>query len=158
MKGIKVKGHYCTPRSVFGRMGEAIPENYYFANIFLHNNDYHRIHAPVSGKVREKEHIPGELLVLRPWVYEGSPSLPAFRNERVNLKIWDAKGAPWFLSIVGGPGVNGIQLGDKVGTGEQLTCGEEIGTFFMGSTLCLAAPIEKEPLKVRARVTPGYPI
>ncbi len=158
MKGVEVKGHYRAPWTIFGSLGKQIPESHYFANIFLHNNDYHRIHAPVSGQVQEVEYLRGELVVLRPWIYEKKPSLPAFRNERVNLRMEDANGAPWFLSIVGGPAVGGIQLREKVKQKERISCGEELGTFLLGSTLCLAAPIDKEPLKTGARVTPGLPI
>ncbi len=158
MKGVEVKGHYRDPRTIFGELGKEIPDGYYFANIFLHNNDYHRIHSPVGGKVRTVEHIPGELVVLRPWIYPEAPSLPAFRNERVNLMIQDEMSRPWFLSIVGGPAVGGIRLSEKGKGKGHLIPAEELGTFLLGSTLCMAAPLEKEPQATNSRVSPGQAI
>ncbi|MFB6257159.1 MAG: phosphatidylserine decarboxylase, partial [Flavobacteriales bacterium] len=159
MEGVTVKGHYRSPRTIFGKLGEQIPDGYYFANIFLHNNDYHRIHSPIRARIKETEHLPGELVVLRPWIYRDAPSLPAFRNERMNLLLQvENENEPWFLSIVGGPAVGSIQLKEKVKEKGSVECGEELGTFLLGSTLCLAAPLKDHPLKVGSRVTPGLPI
>ncbi|MCX6127082.1 MAG: phosphatidylserine decarboxylase [Proteobacteria bacterium] len=46
---VAVKGEPMSVRAIFGCAGEAIPDHYFFTNIFLHNRDYHRIHAPMSG-------------------------------------------------------------------------------------------------------------
>ena len=140
-------------------MGEEIPDEHYFCNIFLHNNDYHRIHCPVNGTVEECERIEGELVVLRPWIHKDAPSLPAFRNERVNLRIRE-KGSerPWFLSIVGGPAVAGIRMHERTEKGDAFTAGEELGTFLLGSTLCMAAPLEDMPRALGSRTTPGEAI
>jgi phosphatidylserine decarboxylase len=117
-----------------------IDSRYYFANIFLHNRDYHRIHAPTSGKIVSVERIPGELRFLRPWAYSKYKSLPAQTNERVNVVIEDEKQQRWYLSIVGGPGVAPIELDPAVVVGSHLKVGVHLGHFKIGSTCCLAAP------------------
>jgi phosphatidylserine decarboxylase len=128
-------------------------------NIFLHNNDYHRLHSPIDGKVERVEHVEGELVVLRPWIYPENPSIPAFRNERMNLMMRE-KGTEelWFLSIIGGPAVGGIRLEEKVEQKSELVVGEELGTFLLGSTLCMAAPIEESIQEDQYRVSPGASI
>ncbi|MEQ8926401.1 MAG: phosphatidylserine decarboxylase [Fulvivirga sp.] len=137
---INVKGDLRSIHAIFGKQGQSIPSEYYFTNVFLHNNNYHRIHAPVSGRITSIEHIPGELIVLRPWIYKQDPSLPAMRNERVNVTIEDQQGRPWYLSIVGGPAVGTIVLTNSINVGNKITIGNEVGKFLLGSTLCMAAP------------------
>jgi len=123
------------------QVGErSIPKNYFFTNVFLHNKNYHRIHAPVSGTVSRIQHVPGDLVVLRPWIYKQDPSLPALRNERYNIDIVDGKGRTWYLSIVGGPAVGTIALPKKLVIGAQVEKLEEIALFYLGSTCCMAAP------------------
>ena len=138
---VNVKGDRRHIRTIFGELGQHIPDEYYFSNVFLHNNNYHRIHSPINGKVTAVEHIPGDLVLLRPWVYKHDPSLPALRNERVNVTIEDEQGNAWYLSIVGGPAVGTIVLEEGLGLGSWLETGDELGKFLLGSTLCMAAPV-----------------
>lgn len=155
---VKVKGEKRHLRAVFGEAGPEIPEDYYYSNIFLHNNNYHRIHAPVSGIVRRIERIGGELILLRPWAYPTEPSLPALRNERVNVDIVDAQGRTWYLSIVGGPGVGTIVMSKFAGLNAHLEIGQEIATFLLGSTCCMAAPEPCSSSKVGDQVFMGDPL
>ncbi|QSE96412.1 phosphatidylserine decarboxylase [Fulvivirga lutea] len=140
LPAINVKGDKKNIKAIFGKQGCNIPNTHYFTNVFLHNNNYHRIHAPVSGTVKYIEHIPGDLVILRPWVYKHDPSLPAMRNERVNVTIEDISGRYWYLSIVGGPAVGTIELPQVVRKGNSITIGDEVGKFLLGSTLCMASP------------------
>lgn len=137
---VNVKGEKRNLRVVFGSAGDDIPDNYYFSNIFLHNKNYHHIHTPVSGRVTRIEHIPGELLWLRPKFYADKPSLPALCNERVNVDIQDKLGQTWFLSIVGGPGVATIRLMLGTFVGAEVNVGQKLGGFLLGSTCCMAGP------------------
>lgn len=139
MAQVNVKGDKRHARSIFGAAGDHIPGDYYYANIFLHNNNYHRIHAPVSGTIARIEHIPGELVILRPWIYPQDPSHPALRNERVNVDITDAQGRTWYISIVGGPAVGTIVM-KPLHIGATVSVAQEIGTFLLGSTCCYASP------------------
>jgi len=138
---INVKGDVRNVRTIFGKAGSTIPDDYFFSNVFLHNNNYHRIHAPVDGVVKSIEHIKGDLVLLRPCIYKNDPSLPAMRNERVNVTIEDNKSRKWYLSIVGGPAVGTIVLSEKIHIGGKVEALDELGLFLLGSTCCMAAPV-----------------
>ena len=141
LQEVKVKKQRQHLRNVFGNGGDNIPDNYFYSNVFLHNRDYHRIHAPTTGTVTRIEHIPGDLVLLRPWIYPDDPSHPALRNERYNVDITDNMGRTWYLSIVGGPAVGTISLNEKTVIDSTVHAGEEIATFLLGSTCCMASPI-----------------
>ena len=138
---INVKGDRRTIRAIFGSMGDEISGDSFFSNVFLHNNNYHRIHSPVEAEVVDIERIHGDLVLLRPWVYKNDPSLPALRNERVNIKLKDGDGRYWYLSIVGGPAVGTIVLKDTTQRGAFLQLGQEVGKFLLGSTCCIISPL-----------------
>ncbi len=135
-----VKGDVRSIHTIFGTAPGSIPSDYTFTNVFLHNKNYHRIHAPVSGTIKRIQHIPGDLVILRPWIYKQDPSLPAFRNERVNIDITDEEGKTWYLSVVGGPAVGTIELGEGIVEGKTIDKLEELALFYLGSTCCMAAP------------------
>ena len=126
--------------TIFGVDEGEIPANYSFTNVFLHNKNYHRIHAPVDGEITRIQHVPGDLVVLRPWIYKEDPSLPAFRNERYNIDIKDADGRIWYMSVVGGPAVGTIALPERIKPGNLVNKLDEIALFYLGSTCCMAAP------------------
>lgn len=155
---VKVKGHKRHLRNIFGELGNLIPDDYYFSNVFLHNNNYHRIHSPVNGKVTRIEHIPGDLVVLRPWVYKNDPSLPALRNERINVDIESKQGDHWYLSIVGGPAVGTIIMAQGLDIGSMVLIGQELGTFLLGSTCCIASPIPVKNATLGQQVAVGNPL
>ena len=135
-----IKGDKRSIEAIFQIGKVPIPEDYYFTNVFLHNKNYHRIHAPVSGTVSRIQHVPGDLVILRPWIYKQNPSLPALRNERYNIDIEDIWGRTWYLSIVGGPAVGTIALPKHMTVGSKVEKLEEIALFYLGSTCCMAAP------------------
>ena len=137
---VRVKNNSRDITTIFGLSPGDIPADYGFSNVFLHNKNYHRIHAPVSGTICRIQHIPGDLVVLRPWIYRQQPSLPAFRNERYNIDIMDDSGNKWFLSVIGGPAVGTIKLADHLTTGTVVEKLGEIAVFYLGSSCCLAAP------------------
>jgi phosphatidylserine decarboxylase len=140
LPSINVKGDTRNVKTIFGKSGDDIPNNYYFSNVFLHNNNYHRIHSPVQATVKSIEHIPGDLVLLRPWVYKSDPSLPAMRNERINVVLNDEQNRDWHISIVGGPAVGTIKLADYIDIGAPVNTGDELGKFLLGSTCCMATP------------------
>ena len=137
---VTVKGEKRQLRTIFGANGNAIPDDYHFSDIFLHNMHYHRIHAPVAGTVARIEHIPGDLQILRPWFYPQDPSYPALTNERVNVDLQTPEGQTWYLSIVGGPAVGAIVMAGGIQVGSEVQVGEELATFLLGSTCCIASP------------------
>lgn len=154
---IKVKGQKRNVRTIFGEGGSAIPNDYYFSNVFLHNTDYHRVHAPLSGRVTRVEHIPGNLVMLRPWLYPKDPSLPAMLNERVNIDITPENGKKWYLSIIGGPAVGSIVLSELLRLNTWIPAGQELATFLLGSTVCMASPNPVSGIRPGDRVEVGKP-
>ena len=152
---VEVKGQNQPLRRIFGSAGPYIPGDYFFTNIFLHNQHYHRIHAPISGTITRIEHIPGELQLLRPWFYKKHPSYPALTNERVNVDLTNSKGETWYLSIVGGPAVRTILMREGLREGSNVSVGEEIAVFLLGSTCCIASPEKPMTVKTGTMVEVG---
>ena len=138
---VLVKGHLATVPRIFDCSNGVIPADYFFVNIFLHNHHYHRLHAPVSGVISEVHAVPGQLTFLRPWLYSKSQiSEPSFRNERIIVRIDDEQSRPWFLSFVGGMGVGQIRMSSDIKIGAEVSCGQEMAVFLLGSTCCMAIP------------------
>jgi phosphatidylserine decarboxylase len=154
---VAVKGQVLPIRYIFNRDEEAIPNDYYFLNIFLHNHNYHRFHAPISGRVKRIEHLAGQLTFLRPWLYKRPKvSEPSFRNERIVIEIeCEMSQKSWFLSFVGGMGVGQIRTADGVKVGSSVRVGQEIGLFLLGSTCCIAMPESVEGLSYMQQVDVG---
>lgn len=156
---VNVKGQKQSVKNIFGNLGQKIPDTYFFINLFLHNHNYHRFHAPVSGVIKSMQYIPGQLNFLRPWLYPRKQvSEPALVNERVVLEIEDTSKQLWFLTFVGGMCVGKIKLHEQIRTGYALNCGEEIGLFLLGSTCCIAAPVQREKIEFLSKVKVGDPI
>lgn len=133
-----------------------------FATIYLSPKDYHRIHMPLTGTLRQMTYIPGKLFSVNPRTARTVPKLFA-RNERVVI-VFDTKQGPIVMVLVGAifvgsmetvwsgkitpPYGNAIQHWDY--HGEQaitLQKGEELGRFNMGSTVVMLLPLESEPFK-----------
>ena len=62
-----------------------------FVTLYLSPKDYHRIHAPVAGEIREARHVPGTLLPVNAPSVAHVPELFA-RNERLMCDIDGAAG------------------------------------------------------------------
>ncbi len=150
-----VKGDRYSLDDIFGLPVGSIPTDYHYANIFLHNKHYHRIHSPIAGTVRRIQHINGDLVVLRPWIYRENPSVPAFRNERINIDIEDEEGRTWHLSVVGGPAVGTIELPEGIAVGSSVEQLDEIALFYLGSTCCIAGPVAHQPVRIYDPVALG---
>lgn len=156
LKPVNVKGETHKVPTIFGDAGKKIPGNYFFLNIFLHNHNYHRFHAPVEGIIKNIEYIKGRLTFLRPWLYKKSlVSLPAFKNERVIIEIEDKKGRPWFVTFIGGMGVGKIKLHQNIKIGQMIEHSAEIGFFQLGSTCCLAVPDSIADLRYMQKIQVG---
>ena len=121
-----------------------------FATIYLSPRDYHRIHMPVTGTLRESIYIPGRLFSVNRRTTHNLPGLFA-RNERL-VTLFDTEFGPMALILVGALFVSGIETVwdgkitrhtssrhrhfDKV-PAIVLNQGEEMGRFNMGSTVIL---------------------
>ena len=125
-----------------------------FSTIYLSPKDYHRIHMPIAGTLRQMIHIPGKLFSVNPVTAENVPNLFA-RNERVTC-IFDTEAGPMAMVLVGAMIVGSVETrwagvvvpGSKSVTttryhGEQapsFSRGEEMGRFRLGSTVILVMP------------------
>ena len=118
--------------------------------VYLSPRDYHRVHSPVAGRVREVRHVPGDLFPVNEMGVRTVPGLFA-RNERVVVHVETALG-PAAVVFVGAFVVGKITLtidapprpalggraavrafaGDARPT---LDKGEELGAFQLGSTV-----------------------
>ena len=114
-----------------------------FAVIYLSPRDYHRVHAPVAGRITEVRSCPGDLF---PVNSVSEQHIPGFlvRNRRVAIEITtDHAGIVTVVMvaamIVGRITVTGIEGRDvPLGTHRPapipLDCGEELAVFHLGST------------------------
>ncbi len=154
---IQAKGHHYSLQALLGGKAETADPylNGQFACIYLAPKDYHRIHMPVTGTLREMIYVPGELFSVNPLTAANVPGLFA-RNERV-VTIFDTEVGPMALVLVGATIVASIETvwagtitpptGKEVfrwqypATGANavtLEKGAEMGRFKLGSTVILA--------------------
>ncbi|WP_165667469.1 archaetidylserine decarboxylase [Metapseudomonas otitidis] len=70
-----------------------------FATIYLSPRDYHRVHAPLGGTLREMVYVPGRLFSVNQCTAENVPELFA-RNERV-VCLFDTERGPMAVVLVG---------------------------------------------------------
>ena len=122
-----------------------------FCCIYLSPRDYHRIHMPLDGSLREMTYVPGKLYSVNTYTAETVPNLFAV-NERV-LNIFDTDHGPMAVIQVGAINVGSMETvwhgmitppyGKEITTwryDEQtisLQRGDEMGRFNMGSTVIL---------------------
>lgn len=120
-----------------------------FTTIYLSPKDYHRMHMPLTGTLREMVHIPGRLFSVNTATTNSVPGLFA-RNERVCC-LFDTEAGPMALVLVGAifvssietvwhgvvtpPSVTSVQSWSYRDNAPVLKIGEEMGRFNMGSTI-----------------------
>lgn len=119
-----------------------------FATVYLSPKDYHRVHMPLSGKLTQMVHVPGDLFSVNEATADNVPRLFA-RNERV-VCFFETEAGPMALVLVGAMIVASIET---VWAGQitpyrrevkrvnydtvpdiQLEKGAEMGRFKLGST------------------------
>lgn len=146
----QAKGFYYNLSELLGGDRErARPfENGKFATVYLSPRDYHRVHMPYSGTLREMVYVPGDLFSVNTRTAENLPRLFA-RNERL-VAIFDTDLGPMAVVMVGAMIVAGIETvwaGQVAPVSRQvrvtpynniapvtLAKGEEMGRFKLGST------------------------
>lgn len=151
---MQAKGRYFSLTALLG--GDALRAQPFqhgvFATLYLSPRDYHRIHMPLAGTLREMVHIPGRLLSVSPLTAQRAPELFA-RNERV-AALFDTAAGPMALVLVGAINVASIEtvwagtitppLGRAIrqwryptegADAVRLARGAEMGRFNLGSTV-----------------------
>ncbi|MFY0640697.1 MAG: phosphatidylserine decarboxylase [Bermanella sp.] len=124
-----------------------------FATIYLSPKDYHRVHMPCAGTLKETVYVPGDLFSVNPATAEGVDGLFA-RNERL-VCMFDTEFGPMAMVLVGAMIVAGIETVwsgqvcplpkqaqvQNYSQGEiKLEKGAEMGRFKLGSTVILCFP------------------
>ncbi|MDF2446299.1 MAG: phosphatidylserine decarboxylase [Moraxellaceae bacterium] len=121
-----------------------------FATVYLSPRDYHRVHMPYTGTLREMVYVPGDLFSVNTRTAENVPRLFA-RNERL-VAIFDTDIGPMAVVLVGAMIVAGIETvwAGRVAPARPrritvtdyrnapapivLKKGDELGRFYLGST------------------------
>lgn len=85
-----------------------------FVTVYLSPRDYHRVHMPLAGTLRETVHIPGRLFSVAPFTVAGVPRLFA-RNERL-VCHFDGEHGAFAVVLVGAMLVSSIET---VWSGEE---------------------------------------
>jgi len=144
--------------SVAELLGDEIEAQKYtngqFVTVYLSPRDYHRMHMPLAGTLRETVHIPGRLFSVAPFTVEGVPRLFA-RNERL-VCHFDGEHGPFAVVMVGAMLVSsvetvwgGLEIPPYASTITHTNWREkhirlerfaEMGRFNMGSTVILLLP------------------
>lgn len=148
---IQAKGKTFTVKELLGGSEEraAAFNDGIFTTIYLSPKDYHRLHMPLNGTLKEMVHVPGKLFSVNAATTEAVPRLFA-RNERVCC-IFDTEIGEMALILVGAIFVSSVEtVWHGVVTPPTLTevrnwlytenvptlaKGEEMGRFNMGSTI-----------------------
>ncbi|MFP7721251.1 archaetidylserine decarboxylase [Lysobacter sp. A3-1-A15] len=125
-----------------------------FATVYLSPKDYHRVHMPWGGRLRETVHVPGRLFSVGPAAVQRVPRLFA-RNERL-VCHFDTDFGPMAVVMVGALLVSGVETvwsGEEIpaygrvvtvkdyrGEAIQLERFEEMARFNYGSTVVVLLP------------------
>lgn len=148
---IQAKGHRFSAAQLLAD-GPDIPRfnQGQFATVYLSPKDYHRLHMPCDGELRQMTYVPGKLFSVNQTTTENIPNLFA-RNERV-VCIFDTANGPMALVLVGAmivASINTVWAGCVTPPRHALTTtyynkgevslkqGDEMGSFNLGSTIVM---------------------
>jgi len=125
-----------------------------FATLYLAPRDYHRVHMPITGTLRETVYVPGTLFSVSQKTAAHIPHLFA-RNERL-ICLFDTHIGPMAVILVGAMLVGSIStiwetkatatLSNRLYSAHEgitLLRGAELGHFKMGSTVIVLFPPHK---------------
>ncbi len=168
----QAKGHHFSAEELLADAALAAPfRDGCFANIYLSPRDYHRVHMPMAGQLRQTRHVPGRLFSVSPATVAEVPQLFA-RNERL-VCLFDTDHGPLAVVLVGAMLVSGVETvwgGVEippyaktivsrdfrgVAPSVRLERGAELGRFNMGSTVILLMP---KGFSVESALGPESPV
>ena len=151
----QAKGQGFTAAQLLGSEADAAPfRDGSFATVYLSPRDYHRVHMPWTGTLRETVHVPGRLFSVGTDAVASVPGLFA-RNERL-VCHFDTDFGPMVQVMVGALLVSGVETvwsgveipayGDAItrkdyrGKGITLERFAEMARFNYGSTVIVLLP------------------
>lgn len=131
---LNVKGQDYTVEELLNRSPRMVNyRNGFYFVLYLSPTDYHRIHSPVSGKILEKEHLPGKVYPVNDFGLRHMPRVLS-RNERLVTYIAHPAGELAVIKV-GALNVSSIQYVEDLE--DQLHSGDELAYFEFGSTIVL---------------------
>lgn len=138
-----------------------------FVTVYLSPANYHRVHAPIAGRVVRFDYVPGAQWPVNPRIAEalGEPNLLAI-NERAVIWLETAVGRVAVV-MVGAAAVGNLwltHLGQDTrlfrAAGEarrielpapvEVDAGDELGAFLLGSTVVVLVPRTAPPIAIEA--------
>ena len=152
---IQAKNHYYDLNALLANNENAKKmEGGHYFTIYLSPKDYHRVHMPISGVLKNMQHIHGTLYSVNQNSVENIPGLFA-KNERLICHFQNEK-CEFFMVLVGATIVGSIATAwegiispprpgyirswDYENQKIELKKGDEMGRFLMGSTVILIFP------------------
>ncbi|CAL7963487.1 Phosphatidylserine decarboxylase proenzyme [Gammaproteobacteria bacterium] len=168
---IGAKGKNFTLEQLFADNEDAARfHNANFAILYLAPSNYHRIHMPISGKLRSMRYVPGKLFSVNPKTIDRIPGVFA-RNERI-IVTFDTIFGTMAMVLVGAMIVGSIETSwaGVVMPNKQRSVmnwdytkreivfehGLEIANFKLGSTVILLFP--EKAMQWNQMVQKGSPI
>ena len=151
----QAKGQSFSAAELLASPADALPfADGLFATVYLSPRDYHRVHMPWAGTLRETVHVPGRLFSVGPDAVRNVPRLFA-RNERL-VCHFDTDFGPMVQVMVGAMLVSGVETvwsgveipayadrpirKDWRGKGIRLERFAEMARFNYGSTVIVLLP------------------
>lgn len=153
---IQAKGiDYSVSDLVYGRSEKDSGFNpIWFTTVYLAPHNYHRVHTPVTGTIKEIRYIPGELWPVNRPAVNYVPNLFC-RNERLVFTLNTDRGrvhavmvgalnvarmvTPFWPELTTHACIKALpgKSIEKKGLSIQIKAGDELGTFMLGSTVVL---------------------
>ncbi|WP_266168984.1 archaetidylserine decarboxylase [Dyella subtropica] len=151
----QAKGQEYTAAELLGDEAAAAPyRNGRFVTVYLSPRDYHRVHMPLTGTLKETVHVPGRIFSVAPFAVEAIPRLFA-RNERL-VCHFEGEHGPFVVVMVGAILVSSVatvwdglvippyasSIRRKSFAGQNITLERfaEMARFNMGSTVIMLWP------------------
>ena len=169
----QAKGQSYTAAELLGDDLSAAPyRDGRFVTVYLSPRDYHRVHMPLRGTLKETVHVPGRIFSVAPFAVEAIPRLFA-RNERL-VCHFEGEHGPFAVVMVGAilvssvstvwdglvipPYASSIRRRSFAGQNITLERFAEMAQFNMGSTVIVLLPAgraELDPLQPQQVVKVG---
>ncbi|TPG10076.1 phosphatidylserine decarboxylase [Rhodanobacter glycinis] len=143
-----------------------------FVTVYLSPRDYHRVHMPLKGTLKETVHVPGRIFSVAPFAVAAIPRLFA-RNERL-VCHFEGEHGPFVVVMVGAILVSSVatvwdglvippyasSIRRKSFAGQDITLERfaEMARFNMGSTVIVLLPagmVELDALQPQQAVHVG---
>ena len=146
---VQLKNSYYSLKQLVDENEELTVEylNGYFATIYLAPNNYHRVHMPLDGTLKNSKLIPGKVFPVNQDSLKKITNL-YIKNQRL-VNVFNSPISPFILILVAALNVSSITTSwqSRLENNEKLIMlskGEEMGQFNLGSTVLLLFPETSE--------------